>query len=190
MCGQAPARRGLRAAETPERSPLPRGRRQEGSARRHGSSESADRLVLRGPWRKVASLAARPRDHSAPPGRKDPSSTRDRFIRTHAARRAPIRFAISAAAALVNVRQRIVSGAAPESSSRSTRPVSTCVLPGTRRRRQRRMRAWIGSTRLIALKVMKRLDAVGHQQAAFIEGAPRRQVWPTVIRTIRGARSS
>ena len=31
--------------------------------------------------------------------------------------------------ALVKVRQRIVSGRAPDSSSRSTRPVSTCVLP-------------------------------------------------------------
>ena len=37
--------------------------------------------------------------------------------------------AISAAPALVKVRQRIVSGEAPPNSSRSTRAVNTCVLP-------------------------------------------------------------
>ena len=40
-----------------------------------------------------------------------------------------MRFAISAAAALVKVRHRIDSGRAPLSSNRSTRAVSTCVLP-------------------------------------------------------------
>ena len=49
--------------------------------------------------------------------------------RTQAASRAPMRFAISAAPALVKVRQRIDSGRAPCSSSRSTRAVRTCVLP-------------------------------------------------------------
>jgi hypothetical protein len=40
-----------------------------------------------------------------------------------------MRFAISAAAALVKVRHRIDSGLAPVSNSRSTRAVKTCVLP-------------------------------------------------------------
>ncbi len=49
--------------------------------------------------------------------------------RTHLARRPPTRLAISAAAALVKVRQRIDSGRAPLSSKRNTRAVRTCVLP-------------------------------------------------------------
>jgi len=48
---------------------------------------------------------------------------------TQAASRAWIRSAISAAPALVKVRQRIVSGRASVSNSRSTRAVRTCVLP-------------------------------------------------------------
>src|SRR5688572_28956451 len=40
-----------------------------------------------------------------------------------------MRFAISAAPALVNVRHRIDEGGVPRSSSRSTRDVNTWVLP-------------------------------------------------------------
>ena len=48
---------------------------------------------------------------------------------TQPLRRCSMRSTISAAAALVNVRHRMPSGSAPESSSRSTRSVSTRVLP-------------------------------------------------------------
>ena len=51
------------------------------------------------------------------------------FSRTQRASRAWMRSAISAAPALVKVRQRIEAGSTPESSSRSTRAVSTWVLP-------------------------------------------------------------
>ena len=50
-------------------------------------------------------------------------------IRTQVASRALMRLAISAAPALVKVRQRMILGRTPDSSSRSTRAVSTCVLP-------------------------------------------------------------
>ena len=49
--------------------------------------------------------------------------------RTHWANRSPIRLAISDAPDLVKVRHRIAPGLTPCSNSRSTRAVSTCVLP-------------------------------------------------------------
>ena len=49
--------------------------------------------------------------------------------RTHRVSRSKIRPCISAAAALVKVRHSNRSGAAPVSSRRRTRAVSTCVLP-------------------------------------------------------------
>ena len=61
---------------------------------------------------------------------------RDRLARARLPAASPIRRAcrrrgraISAAATLVKVRQRIAAGSAPASSSRMTRCVSTCVLP-------------------------------------------------------------
>ena len=70
-----------------------------------------------------------------------------------------MRFAISAAAALVKVRHRIDSGRAPFSSRRSTRAVSTCVLPVPAEADSAAWTAGIGRQRLLALqlgKVLKR----------------------------------
>ena len=87
-------------------------------------------------------------------------------IRTQVASRALMRLAISAAPALVKVRHRICSGRTPDSSSRSTRAVSTCVLPLPA---DADSAAWtLGSdaARLVALELGKGLQPVAHQRPA------------------------
>ena len=71
-----------------------------------------------------------------------------------------MRLAISAAAALVKVRHRIDSGAAPFSNRRSTRAVSTCVLPVPAEADSAAWTSRVGGQRLLALSFGKGLNRV------------------------------
>ena len=73
-----------------------------------------------------------------------------------------IRPAISAAPALVKVRQRIEAGSTPASSSRSTRAVSTWVLPVPAEADSAAWSRGRGGAELVAFEQRQRAEAVGH----------------------------
>ena len=85
--------------------------------------------------------------------------------RTQDASRAPMRLAISAAPALVKVRHRIASGRTPASSKRSTRAVSTWVLPVPAEADSAACADGIGSEALIALQDRQWFEAARHAVA-------------------------
>ena len=77
-----------------------------------------------------------------------------------------MRLAISAAPALVKVRHRMCSGRTPASSRRSTRAVSTWVLPVPADADSAAWTVGIGRQRLVALELGEGLEPVAHQRPA------------------------
>ena len=105
-----------------------------GEAGEQGLGEAVDRLDAQPPG--VSSTRANKRRARCSAGGSFASPSANRSwrsatsgIRTQAASRAAMRLAISAAPALVKVRHRIAPGSTCPSSRRSTRAVSTWVLP-------------------------------------------------------------
>ena len=108
------------------------------------SSTLANSCRARSQRRRVVGLAERERD---------PSRARCPCIRTQAASRAPMRLAISAAAALVKVRHRIDSGPRPVQQQAQHARGQDLRLAGARRSRQRGMDVRVGGERLLALEL-------------------------------------
>ena len=120
---------------------------------------------------QAAGALARRRAHCPRPART--SSWREPHRRQPHPVRQPLadRLAISAAPALVKVRHRIDEGGVPRSSRRSTREVSTWVLPVPAEADSAAWTERVGRRRLRAFERMERLQAAAHRDASFASRA-------------------